>query len=457
MPETIVWSGTTADFPPNLELLGRWATYAEIFRKQLWVYVVVSKLAKATARLPLKVYRHDELNRPEARDDPYARLLRRPNSKHSPFYLWNWVSSTFDVYGEAFITKVRDNGGRPAELLPVHPTAMKVVEETDAGIVWRYESGSVRIDRIPPEDVVHFRSYNPSSLQRGLSPLEPLRATLENEDAARRASSAFWKHGGRPSVVLRHPRTLSDQAAERLRLDWESIHGGVDNFGKAAILEEGVEAQELTLTAEEAQYIGSRKLNREEVAAAYDVPPPVIGILDRATFSNITAQLRSLYRDTMAPRLALFESELDLQLREPDFSEDVYAEFLMDEVLRGDFEQRLDVLDRASFLTLAEKRKLENLPYIEGTDVLLVNTAEVPFGQSWLERGEEAPLDERSLRTVMGRLGRAKALEEVNPGALAYGLNGGRHVVFAEYEASRSEGATVEQFKERLKALTRGA
>jgi HK97 family phage portal protein len=99
--------------------------------------------------------------------------------------------------------------------------------------------------------------------------------------------------------------------------------------------------QKLSLSAEEAQYIETRKLNREEVCAVYDVPPPVVHILDRATFSNITEQMRSMYRDTMAPRLGLYESVLDTQLR-PDFDPrgDLYAEFLMDEVLRGSFEQR---------------------------------------------------------------------------------------------------------------------
>ena len=35
----------------------------------------------------------------------------------------------------------------------------------------------------------------------------------------------------------------------------------------------------------------------------FDVPPPVVHILDHATFSNITEQMRSMYRDTMTPRL----------------------------------------------------------------------------------------------------------------------------------------------------------
>jgi hypothetical protein len=95
------------------------------------------------------------------------------------------------------------------------------------------------------------------------------------------------------------------------------------------------------LSAEEMQYIQSRKLNREEVCAAYDVPPPVVHILDHATFSNITEQLRSQYRDTMAPRFVNFESVIDHQLV-PDFypTQAVFTRFNMEEVLRGDFETK---------------------------------------------------------------------------------------------------------------------
>jgi hypothetical protein len=146
-----------------------------------------------------------------------------------------------------------------------------------------------------------------------------------------------------------------------------------------------MEPKPLTLTAEEAQYIETRRLNREEVCAVYDVPPPVVHILDRATFSNITEQMRSMYRDTMAPRLGLYESALDSQLR-PDFDPkgDLYAEFLLDEVLRGSFEQRAaayEVMTRIGGMTPAEVREKENLPYKgEDTDQLYVNAATVPLG-----------------------------------------------------------------------------
>lgn len=436
---------TTSDWWYDYERK-RPAAYAEMYRRQLWVGVVVSKRARGTARLPLKVYLRDEMNRPEApRDNAYASLLRNPNPAMSTFRFWEWTSSTYDVFGEAAWLKLRDNGGRPYALAPLHPTGLEFRDG-----FWWFDNGALKVDRIVPADLVFFRNYNPSDMVRGLSNLEQLRDTLENEGAARKATSAFWTNGARPGFALTHPSSLSEPAQTRLRAQWDKDHSGAGNTGRTLILEEGMEAKILQLTQEDAQYIETRKLNREEVCAAYDMPPPAVHILDHATYSNITENLRSVYRDTMAPHLKGFESDLDLQLRAPDFGDDVYAEFLMDEVLRGDFEQRAMAYKQADYMTIAEKRRAENLPFIEGTDIILVNTATLPLdrlddpgpidagtpgrsGQAAIPaasaqtdsvvRVPSRRLDQRSVRSVMGRLAWQKEMGEVDPDVLTDGLS----------------------------------
>jgi HK97 family phage portal protein len=284
---SVVWSGspgTWGDWPASLQIGYQWVSYAAMYRKQHWVRTCVDKRAALLARLPLKVYRHDDLNRPEAATDPYAQLLARPNQRHSRFYFWQWAQSTFDIYGEAFIGKIRDAGGRPYQLALLHPVAMHEVEEDDGRVTWDFDNGKVRFTGIRSEDLVHFRTYNPDSFTRGLSKLESLRATLENEDAALRAQSSFWKRGARPGVALTHPGTLSQPAADRLKFRWDQIAAGADNTGTTVVLEEGMKPEVLTLNAEEAQYIEARKLNREEVVAGYDMPPPAVHILDHATY-----------------------------------------------------------------------------------------------------------------------------------------------------------------------------
>jgi len=178
---TMVWSGPPAawgSWPASMQIGDKWVSYSQMYRKQLWVRVCVDKRADLLARLPLKVYRHDDQNRPEEPGHPYARLLANPNIRQSRFSFWRWVQSTYDIYGEAFIGKIRDGGGRPETLACLHPTAMREAGEVDGRMTWDFDNGTFRMTGIPDEDLIHPKTYNPDSLTRGLSKLESLRATL---------------------------------------------------------------------------------------------------------------------------------------------------------------------------------------------------------------------------------------------------------------------------------------
>lgn len=471
-----VWAGpssTWGNWSSRVQIGNQWASYSALYRSQHWVRTCIDKRAALLARLPLKVYRHDDLNRPETPKHPYARLLAHPNERQSRFSFWLWMQSTYDIYGEAFAGKIRDRGGRPVQLALLHPTAMHEVAERDGRVVWDFDNGQVRITNIPDYDLLHLRNYNPDSFTRGLSKLESLRATLENEEFALRAQSSFWRNGARPGVALSHPGKLSQAAGDRLKLQWNEIAAGADKTGTTVVLEEGMKPEVLSLSAEEAQYIEARKLNREEVVAGFDMPPPAVHILDHATYSNITEQMRSVYRDTMAPVTVFHEAELETQLRgatrpgstEPDFGDAVYAEFLLDGVLRGDFEQRADAYQKAinsGWTTPAEVRKLENLPFIEGSDRLYINSTMVPLGVTAARPPtvpDELPdnvvmLPLEAVRTIMGRLSRQKALNDVDPVSLVAGLNGGADRVLAEFEAAKAAGESMSGLRARLKALS---
>lgn len=525
-----VWTGSPATWgtwPSSLQIGNRWASYSALYRVQHWVRTCVDKRAVLLARLPLKVYQHDDMNRPEVPDHAYARLLARPNDRQSRYSFWRGMLSTYDIYGDTFALKIRDAGGRPVQLAPLHPTAMHECDEHDGRLRWDFENAKVRISGIPDEDLLHLRNYNPDSSTRGLSKLESLRSTLENEDAALRSQSSFWRRGARPGVALTHPGKLSQPAADRLKLRWDQIAAGADNTGTTVVLEEGMKPELMQISAVEAQYIEARKLNREEVVAGFDMPPPAVHILDHATYSNITEQMRSVYRDTMAVVTVDFESELESQVRgstrpgasEPDFGDNVYAEFLLDGVLRGDFEQRADAYQKAinsGWTTPAEVRKLENLPFIEGSDRLYINSTMVPLEvQAAAEVTEEEEVDQfdpalvdsvgtliRSgfdpssilralnlpamehlgllpvtlqkaeqfdadleiaeaeivaepppIRMLMGRLSRQKNLADVDPDALVDGLNGLGPVVLWALEESKAARDDIAGFRTRLRTL----
>ena len=338
----------------GIDLLNQFALYGQMYRAQPWLATVIDKVANSAARLSFNSWdTPDKGEKTLDTSSPFAQLWARPCPLMHRYAFWRWTFSTYEVYGEAFWLKIRASktDKRVLGLYPMHPSRTVVKRlhpdeqaalgyTTNVQYVFSLGVASAGLLRVPEEEVVPFLRYNPDNMMRGLSRVEPLRTTLYNEDASRRAVESWWKRGARPSLMISAPAALSEKAYDRLQAKVGKVHGGADQMGGTLVLEEGAKPVPVQLSAEEMQYIQSRVLNREEVCGVYDVPPPVIHILDHATFSNITEQMRSMYRDTMAPRLEDVESAIDHHLREPDFGGSVEGRFALDEVLRGDFETR---------------------------------------------------------------------------------------------------------------------
>ncbi len=385
--------GTTSN-EGSIALTGsRTHSFAQMYETQPWVYIVVSKLARSLARLPLHVFEMGTLSdRERKRDGTLADLMREPAPGIAPFQLKESIVGNLSLYGNAILVKVRTGpSAAPFELWPTNFAKWRPVAAERAPIsMWIYTTPAG--DEIPflPSDVVHFRWWNPSSHMLGMSPMEPLRRTLAMEDATQRAGVATFEHGMRPSGVFKTDRVFdatkeSDRLAiERLTEEAEMLHGGPDNFGRLAFLEGGLEWQPMSHNLTESAAVPFRKLNREEVAAAFDMPPPMVGILDNATFSNVTMMHQMLYQDTLGAPIKMIEEVLDGQLvkRQPSWRGQ-FLEFELADVLRGSHMERMRAYQLAQwFLTPNEVRRIENWPQLDDPEaarihVPLATTTEV--------------------------------------------------------------------------------
>ena len=430
----------------GLDLTGRHAAFGLLYRTQPSISTVVDKVANSASRLSIKTWdTSSDTGKILANDSPYGKLIANPSLTLSPFTFWRWVQSTYEIYGEAYLLKVRPAPGKPPmALIPMHPTRTVVRRDLDGVVRYVFTLGvaSAGIYTADADDVIPFQRYNPDTQLRGMSRLEPLRSTLLNEDAARRAQASMWAKGARPSMLLTSSKTVSQTAATKLQAQFSTLNSGPDNAGRVAVLEDGMTAQIVQLNMEEMQYIEGRKLNMQEVCMVYDVPPPVVHILDHATFSNITEQMRSMYRDTMMPRLCDFESVLDFHLR-PDFDHtgSLQAKFALDDVLRGDFETRAEAVAKlisSGIMKPAEARMMFDLDDAgKIADMLFANAALVPLGDSGkqavdingnlitpaMENPTNRPVsdgsddsqgdDEQQLRSLAGVFGREKTVNGV--------------------------------------------
>jgi HK97 family phage portal protein len=367
------------DFRTSIDLvLNNPATYAELYRSQPWIYIAVNKIARSIAQLPLKCYSIDfeTGNRQRLREpDPLVMVTRQPSRFMGRQAFVLEVCSSLAIYGNALVLKDRSRkGGPPTELWPVDWSKVRIVAG-DRQPIEAYEyHGANGIRTWLPEDVIHFKWFGTDGL-RGISPLEPLARTLALEDAAQRYATASFRNAARPNVAFVTEGELEDDTLIDLRQQLQN-NTGPDGSFQALLLQGGVKLEQFSHTAQEAEVIAHRKLNREEVAAAYQVDPTQIGILDRATFNNVEEAHRSFYMDTLGPWTTNIEEALMVQLVWPELQfANSFLEFDMTEVLKGNVKQRFDAYQSAvisGWMTRNEIRRLENLPPVDdrGADSL---------------------------------------------------------------------------------------
>lgn len=352
--------------------------YGTIYEKQPSVRRVVDFLAKNIAQLGIKAYRRvSDTDRQHLTDHPLTDVLLRPNQYTTRFRFIKEIISDRAIYDDCYILKVRQPDSGRLALVRVPVPHIEIKGENWLRPDMYVLVGNRKRYEIDPEDVIRFPGYHPSDPRKSISPLETLRRVLAEEAAAGSYRENFWKNAGRMEAVITRPAeapSWSDNARQRFRADWERLYAGEAGSGKTAILEEGMEIKQMSFNAKDSQYIESRKLLLEEVAGAYHISAPMIGLLDEANFASVNAYHRMLYQDTLAPWLVGTEEELELQLL-PEFTdvEDVYLEFNLQEKLKGSFVEEADMLQKATgrpYLTVNEARARRNLPTVEGGDDL---------------------------------------------------------------------------------------
>lgn len=311
-------------------------------------FAAVKVLSEDVAKLPLRVLKNrKDGGRDVAKRHPLQKVLMRPNSWQTPFEFIEYMVFSLAVRGNSYHVILTDQAGRPTELIPINPSNVTLLTDPD-GDLWYQIGRSNQHEQallrdmpltIPERHILHIRGLSRDNLS-GMSILEQARESLGLSIATDRHGARLFAGGARPSGVLKHAGKLSGDAAQRLRAAWDAAHGGVANFGKTVVLEEGMEYQTISMTSQDAEWLASRKFQVEEIARFFRIPPHMLQSMERSTFNNIEHQQRSYYDQTLMSWLERIESAFNSKFRL--WEDDHQVEFDTRRLLRADTKARFE-------------------------------------------------------------------------------------------------------------------
>jgi HK97 family phage portal protein len=352
-------------------------SFAAIYRSQPAVRTVVGFRARNLAQLPINVLRQQaENDYVKVTDNELAKLLRRPTNQGTPFKFMYALVSDLSIYDRTLWVKVHDERLGREKLVRIPPAHFYVEgdqwEASGVRVFWAGAELSFKMN-----EVLYIDGYTPERNYGGVPPMETLRNVINEELSSSTYRGSMWKNGARLEHVLTRPleaKRMSPDAKDRFWQRWNARYTGTINAARTAILEEGMGVLKLdSYSAREAQYIEGRKFNIEEVARLFYIPPTALGIMEGATYSNMTAAQRQLYRETFGPDIEFLQQELMWQLGPEDVSDKMSVSFDLGSKIEASVEEMapaLQTLTGGPVLTPNEGRGRLKLPKLPDGDEL---------------------------------------------------------------------------------------
>lgn len=334
------------------------------------VMACVRVIAEGIAQPPLKVFRpNGSGGREEARNHPLWPLLyRRPNGLQTSFEFRETLAYHAALTGNAFALKIRNSRGQVIELLPCEPGITTVQTRTDMSLLYQFRFVNGSLVTATEADVLHVRG--PSWTGRmGMDAVNLARNTIGLAVASEEFGSELYANGARPSGILTTEQTLNADVAGQIRQAWTETHTGTGNRMKTAILHGGLKWEQISVNANEAQFIETRRFIVEEICRFFRVNPiKVMSQMNNMAYASVEQLNIAHINDTLGPWHERFEQRMEMALLTEAEMAAGYQIEIVDQVLtRGTQLDRANtnaVLRQNGVITGNEFREAMDLPRV---------------------------------------------------------------------------------------------
>lgn len=344
------------------------------------VYACVGLIGGALAALPFHLYKRVSEGRERFDSDLWWLFNESPWPNWTAASAWSWAAQSIALRGDGYwrIRRVSPWTNAIEGFEPLHPAKTQPAR-IDGETVYLHQNERGELETIAAADMLHF----PGIGFDGLRSLTPIRAALRPAAgialAADEYAGAFFRNGARADFALTTDSAkLDENQAKILRQTWAARHAGPNNAHLPAVLTGGLKVQQLTMSAEDAQLLSTRKFQVEDIARIFGVPSHMIGYTEKTTSwgSGVEQMSIGFVRYTLRRYLDAIQQEINRKIWPR--SRIYFAEFNTDALLEGDAKAQAEYFGKAlggpgtqGWMTINEVRRLKNLKPVAGGDQLL--------------------------------------------------------------------------------------
>jgi len=259
-------------------------------------------------------------------ESPWQPVFDKPNflMTADQFWMAHWIWMI--IRGEVFWVYSMDSGEPympgdiPDQIFPMSPDLFRPIYSGNLIVAWQmrtplgYGGGAAgRIQTLLPEEVNHFRYFNPRDLLRGLSPLTASAGGINLDLMSIDGDRALMINGAEPRGVLMVDKGYEfedDKKKAEFERGWNQRHRGEKNAGRTAILE-GMKYLPTSLSPRDMEHLKMRQWNREEQLGVMGVPGTAVGITDKVNRATAKTIDRNFWEKTLIPTARHTEAAID--------------------------------------------------------------------------------------------------------------------------------------------------
>ena len=326
------------------------------------VWGCVQYISQSLAGAEVKVLDvEDDGTRADSSGDRMYQLLNlRPNPDVTAMAFKEGLVSQTLIFGDGYAEIRRDAAGRPFELysLPsINVTPARTAELME--YVYAPPSGGQRVIR--GANMIHLRGLSLYSFL-GESVVTRAARSIAIAKAQDEFALAYYANSTVLGGVLTRTGPMDKATLDALKENFEASRKGAQQSHKALLLPSGVSWTPIETDAMKSQAVEGRQHSVVDICRFFGVPPPLVGDLGRATWSNLESLYIQVVRDCLGPWANRFSQEVEWKCFGDKSSK--WIEIDLKPLTRGDAKSRAEanqVLRRNGIINANEWRSDEGM------------------------------------------------------------------------------------------------